>query len=234
MGIYNALSKAWMKPMNSTRDKHFARLAIACLLILITGCTLSSYNTHPEYSARISAIKNPVLLMFDVNLYQMTSDGVVTLRDDWSAVGRMNLRKAISQNLKSRQCHIRPLVLNKQTSREIEEVKALYKLVHKTMDQQTFGPSRSNPERHGFQYSLGSLETILQKLEADAAIFVTGYDKVSAGGRKSMIDLAIADGSGTILYYSVRGTVEGNDLRDPESARLMVRNLLARYSEAEG
>ena len=220
--------------MNSTQNNHFAHLTIACLLILITGCTLSSYNTHPEYRARISAIKNPVLLMSDVNIYQMTSDGLVTLRDDWSAVGRKNLQNAIAQNLKSRQGDIRPLVTNIQTSREIEEVKALYKLVHKTMDQQTFGPSHINPKKRGFQYSLGSMETILQKLGADAAIFVTGYDKVSAGGRKSMIDLAIADSSGTILYYSVRGTIKGNDLRDPESAQLMVRDLLAGFSRAEG
>ena len=106
--------------------------------------------------------------MSEVNIYQMTSDGLVTLRDDWSAVGRKNLQNAIAQNLKSRQGDIRPLVTNIQTSREIEEVKALYKLVHKTMDQQTFGPSRINPEKHDFQYSLGSMETILQKLGADA------------------------------------------------------------------
>jgi hypothetical protein len=49
-----------------------------------------------------------------------------------------------------------------------------------------------------------------------------------------MIDLAIADSSGTILYYSVNGTIKGNDLRDPESAQLMVRDLLAGLSKAEG
>ena len=102
------------------------------------------------------------------------------------------------------------------------------------MDQQTFGSSRTNSKNNDFQYFLGSLETILQKLDADAAIFVTGYDKVSTAGRKSMIDLAIADGSGTILYYSVRGTITGRDLTDPESARSMVQNLLSGFSKAEG
>ena len=223
-----------MKNMSSTRINHFTYPAIACLLVLITGCTLSSYNTHPQYSARISAIKNPVLLMSDVNIYQMTSDGLVTLRDDWSAVGRKNIERAISHNLKSRQCDIKPLVMNNHASQAIEEVKARYKLVHKTMDQQAFGPSQTNTKKRDFQYSLGSIETILQTLGADAAIFVTGYDKISAGGRKSMLDLAIADSSGTILYYSVRGTIKGNDLRDPESAQLMVRDLLSGFSRTEG
>ena len=223
-----------MENMYSNRDKHLAYWTIACLIILITGCTLSSYNTHPEYVDGTPAIKHPVLLMADVNLYQMTSDGMVTLRDDWSAVGRKNLQNALSRNLKSRQCDLKPLVSNPQISGQIEEIKALYKLVHKSMDQQALTSSRSGAKKRGFQYCLGSMETILQKSNADAAIFVTGYDKVSAGGRKSMLDLAIADSSGTILYYSVQGTVKGNDLRDPESARLMVRDLLAGFSGAEG
>ena len=220
--------------MRLTRDKHLTYRTVACLLILITGCTLSSYSSHPEYSVRSNAIKNPVLLMSDVKIYQMTSDGEVTLRDDWSAVGRKNLQDAISLNFRSRQSDLKTLESNIQTSGQIEEIKALYKLVHKSMDQQTFGSSRNNSKNRGFQYCLGSMEAILQKLDADAAIFVTGYDKVSAGGRKSMIDLAIADSSGTILYYSVSGTIKGNDLRDPESAQLMVRDLLAGFSKDQG
>ena len=222
--------------MSLTRDSHLTCRIVACLLILITGCTLSSYSSHPEYDVRSSAIKNPVLLMSDVKIYQMTSDGEVTLRDDWSAVGRKNLQDAISQNFRSRQCDLKTLESSIQTAGEIEEIKALYKLVHKSMDQQAFGSSRNNSKKRGFQYCLGSMEAILQKLEADGAIFVTGYDKVSAGGggRKSMIDLAIADSSGTILYYSVSGTIKGNDLRDPESAQLVVRDLLAGFPGAQG
>ena len=172
--------------------------------------------------------------MSDVHIYQITSDGMATLRDDWSAVGRRNLHEAISQSFNYRQGNIKPWDPNNQKSQDIEEVKTLYKLVHKTMDQQTFGSSRTNSKKRGFRYSLGSLEPILQKLDADAAIFVTGYDKVSSTGRKSMIDLAIADSYGTILYYSVKGTIKGRDLRDPESARSMVQDLLAGFAKAEG
>lgn len=219
--------------MNSDHSKQFALLTAVCLFILLTACTLSSYNTHPEYDARIRAVKNPVLLMSDVHLYQMASDGMATLRDDWSVVGRRNLHEAIFQSFNSRKGNLKPLDANEQRSQEIEEVRALYKLVHKTMDQQTFSSSGTNSKNRGFRYSIGSLEPILQSLDADAAIFVTGYDKISTGGRKSMIDLAIADSSGTILYYSVKGTIKGRDLRDPESARSMVQDLLAGFSKAE-
>jgi len=198
------------------------------------GCTLSSYRIHPEFNSRVSAVNKPVLLLSDVNMYQLSSGGSVTLRDDWSAVGRKNLRKAISRNLKDKQCDLKPLVMDSRIQREIAEVQALYKLVHKTMDQHTFGPAQIADEKRGFQYSLGSMKLILQKFGADSAIFVTGYDRVSDGWRKSKIDLTIADASGTILYYSVKGTINGKDLRDPGSAELMVRDLLSSFSKAEG
>jgi hypothetical protein len=172
--------------------------------------------------------------MSDVHIYQIAPDGTATRRDDWSAMGQKNLREAISQSFKSRYYSIQPLDADTQRSEEIEEVNTLYKLVHKTMDQQIFGPSRTKFKKDDFKYSLGSLENILARLNADAAIFVTGYDKVSTGGRKSMIDIAIADSSGTILYYSVKGTIKGRDLRNPDSARAMVKELLSGFSGARG
>ena len=212
----------------------WANVVIICLLLLITGCSLSSYTTHPEYRDRIRAVQNPVILMSEVDLYQMASDGTVTRRDDWSAVGRQNLRDAILKLFNSRHSQIPPLEAGRRAFHEVREVNTLYKLVHKTMDQQIFGPARSNFKNADFNYSLGSLETILGKLNADAAIFITGYDKISTAGRKSMVDLAIADRSGAILYYSVKGTIEGRDLRDPVSARAMAQELLAGFSEAQG
>jgi len=223
-----------MKNMSATQTKQLINPAIAILLILTAGCSLASHNLHPEYNNRISSIKNPVLLMSDVNMYQITPDGRATRRDDWSALGRKNLQDAITQNLKRRQGNLMPLTKTDRTSQEIEEVIALYKLVHETMDQQIFGASRNISKERGFQYSLGSMETILRRFGADAAIFITGYDKISARGRKSMLDLAIADRSGAILYYSVSGTIKGNDLRDPASAQLMVRSLLSGISGVEG
>lgn len=220
--------------MNLIRCNHRSILVLTGLLLLVTGCTLASYNTHPEYSDRISSVQNPVILMSEVYLYQMAPDGSAIRRDDWSAVGRQNLREAILHRFKSRYSGIQPLDTGIRTSPELKEVNTLYKLVHKTMDQQLFGPARTNFKQQDFKYSLGSLETLLGKLNADAAIFITGYDKVSTTGRKTMIDLAIADRSGAILYYSVKGTTNGHDLRDPGSASAMAKDLLAEFSKAEG
>jgi hypothetical protein len=126
------------------RYNHWSILVITGLLFVVTGCTLASYNTHPEYSDRISAVQNPIILMSEVYLYQMAPDGTAIRRDDWSAVGRQNLRDAILQSFKSRYSGIQPLDTGIRTSPEVKEVNTLYKLVHKTMDQHLFGPSRAN------------------------------------------------------------------------------------------
>ena len=205
-----------------------------CLLILVTSCALDAYRMHPEFDARASSIQESVLITPDVSMYELSSGGVVMLRDDWSRVGRKNLQNAIIRDFKKKQCKVKLAKMDTQIAKEMAEVQALYKLVHKTMDQNTFGPHQNMAEGDGFNFSLGSLESILQKLGADAMIFVTGYDQVFNGGRKALIELAIADFSGTILYYTVKGTTEGKDLRDPADTAALIRHLLSSFSRMEG
>jgi hypothetical protein len=189
---------------------------------------------HPEFNARAGSIQKSVLITPDVNMYELSSGGVVMLRDDWSRVGRKNLQNAILQDFKDKQCTVKLVEMDTQTAKEMAEVQTLYRLVHKTMDQHTFGPHQKMAEKDRFNFSLGSLESILQKLGADAMIFVTGYDQVFNGGRKALIELAIADFSGTILYYTVKGTTEGKDLRDPADTAALIRHLLSSFSRMEG
>ena len=102
------------------------------------------------------------------------------------------------------------------------------------MDQRTFSHHQNKAENDVFRFSLGSLEAILQKLDAQAMIFVTGYGQVFTSGHKTLIDLAIADSSGTILFYSVKGTTQGKDLRDPVATAALIRDLLSGYPGVEG
>jgi len=220
--------------MNITKNKWRAPLSIICLLLWVTGCALDAYRIHPEFNARAGSIQESVLITPDVSMYELSLGGVAMLRDDWSRVGRKNLQNAILRDFKDKQCKVKLVEMDTQTAKQMAEVQTLYRLVHKTMDQHTFGPHQSMAENDGFNFSLGSLESILQKFGADAMIFVTGYDQVFKGGRKALIDLAIADSSGTILYYTVKGTTEGKDLRDPAGTAALIRDLLSSFSRMEG
>lgn len=203
-------------------------------LLAVMGCALTASRTHPQFESRIRGIKDPVLIPPDLNMYELSPGGGAILRSDWSTIGRDNLQKAILAGFKNKQCRVAFLKKDAGITDEMADVQALYRLVNRSLQRHTFGPRQSTDKNHAFDYSLGTLDTILQKLGADAVIFVSGYDQVSEGRRKALIDLAIADASGTILYYSVKGTKEGNDLRDPESAVVVVQALLSSLSKAGG
>ena len=204
------------------------------LLVLVTGCALDAYRMHPEFGTRAGSIKDPVLITPDVGMYELSSGGLVMLRDDWSRAGRKNLQNAILGYFKDKQYNVKLIEMDSQTAKEMEEVQALYRLVHKTMDQHAFGHHQNRSNNHRFKFSIGSLETILQKLDADAMILVTGYDQVFKSGHKALIDLAVADSSGNILYYSVKGTTKGEDLRDPISTAALIHDLLSSFPRMEG
>jgi hypothetical protein len=189
---------------------------------------------HPEFGTRAGSIKDPVLITPDVGMYEFSSGGVAMLRDDWSSAGRKNLQNAILEYFKDKQYNVKVIEMDSQTAKEMEEVQALYRLVHQTMDQHAFGHPQNSSNRHRFDFSIGSLEVILQKLDADAIIFVTGYDQVFTSGHKALIDLAVADSSGNILYYSVKGTTKGEDLRDPVSTAALIHDLLSSFPRIEG
>ena len=208
-------------------------VSVFCLFAVM-GCALTAHRTHPQFESRIRGIKDPVLIPPDLNMCELSPGGMAILRSDWSAIGRDNLQKAILESFKNKQCHVASLQKDAAIADEMTDVQALYRLVNRTMQRHTFGPRQSTDKNRGFEYSLGTLNAILQKLGADSVIFVSGYDQVSKGSRKALIDLAIADASGTILYYSVKGTKEGNDLRDPESAAVVAQALLSSFSKAGG
>ena len=220
--------------MTKTINKWRPALLMMSLLLLMTGCALDAYRMHSDFDARAGSIQESVLITPDVDMYEFSSGGVVMLRDDWSNVGRKNLQNAIIRNFKDKRCRVKLVQMDTQTATEMAEIQTLYRLVHKTMDQQTFGPHQPVAANDEFSFSLGSLESILQRLGADAMIFVTGYDQVHNTGRKAMIDLAIADSSGTILYYAVKGTTKGKDLRDPASTAALIQDLLSSFSRMEG
>jgi len=230
MGIQHSGSN---KPLIKINRWGFCLLLIS-LGLAASGCALSEQRVHPEFEARIHSVAQPVMIPPDVGLLELLPSGLIRQRDDWTATGCRNLQNAISTYLKNVQITLRPLIIGPRIAPEIAEIQALYRLVHKSMQQQTFNAHQGSRAQRPFEYSVGSIDALLNKLGADSMIFVSGYDRVSQAGRKALIDIAIADASGTILYYSVKGSIRGRDLRDPAGANSMVQQLLSGFSRIKG
>ncbi len=228
------IQRLWVSKTQKKLSCWFCGFLFICIGSAASGCALSAQRAHPEVETRANLVSKSVLIPPDVSMLELLPSGLIRPRDDWSTVGCRNLQNALSIHLKNTDITLIPLAVDTDTAQEISEIQALYRLVHKSMWQQTFNAQQDSHARRRFEYSVGSIKTLLNKLGADALIFVSGYDRVSNAGRKALIDLAIADTSGTILYYAVKGSIQGGDLRDPASATSMVQELLSGFPRKKG
>jgi hypothetical protein len=194
------------------------------------GCSLLAQRVHPEFDTRVKTVKRAVLIPPDVSMLELLPSGFIRQRADWNSASHRNLQNAIRHQLQDRQCSLQPLVPDADIERELSEIQALYRLIQKSMWQQTVKSANGSQSVRRFDYSLGSIDTLMDRLGADALVFVSGYDRISATGRKALIKLAITDTSGAILYYAVRGSIQGNDLRDPASADHIMHELFSGFS----
>jgi hypothetical protein len=207
---------------------------ILCLLSTMGGCALPPWRANPEWMTRAKGIQAILVVPAEVRVYQVSQEEVMRLNRDWSETGRRNLDCAIIQGFRNRHYRVKLLMAQGEIHREITEILPLFRAVNKSIQLHAYGPQIFPDKIAHFDYSLGSLKGILEKLHCDAVVFARGYDQVSGGPRKTYISLALADSSGTILWYCVKGSRGDHDLRDPESAANLVDGLLSDFPEAGG
>jgi hypothetical protein len=239
--------------INAKTSQAFAFLLVSLLSIFMFACAPKTYRTHPEFEQRVSKITNPGMLPSDVRVYELTAGGVQDLRDDWCKIGKENVQKAVYEALKQRPFKIEQLVVDKEIEEEIEDIQALYRAVSLSIQLHTYNPQFLFPEKvNHFVYSVGPVDKILKKYGADAIIFVYGFDEISTGGRKALqvagiivgaftgvvvgpragitaVSVALVDSSGEILWYNLKASVGGKDLRDFDSCASMINDMIGEF-----
>lgn len=233
--------------------KSFLLLLCLCLLWIAFGCaSITPYRAHPEFEMRTKNIKTSGLLSPDIKIYEFTAGGVRELRDDWCAKGKVNVQGALIQCFQERPLEVKPVSVDKEMEEEMEDIYALYRAVSTSINLHTYGEFRFPEKMKNFDYSIGTIDKILQKHGTEALIFVYGFDEISTGGRKALqaagiiagaltgvyvmprsgitaVSAAVVDPSGSILWYNIKASQGGYDLRDPESATNFMRAILSSY-----
>ena len=207
----------------------FFLLSLLVIFFDLVGCVSPGPKVHPEFEIRVQQITKPVLMPPDVKVFEALPGGVVVFRDDWSAVGRENLKNATINGFKEKNYIVKPLDSANEISEELQEIQSLYKVVNKSIRLQTYGSQSSSEGKRFIDYSVGSLESILSMLDADALIFVCGLEEVSKGKTRAVITLAVADPSGTIIWHAVQGSRGKHDLTNPKDAAELVLNLIVSF-----
>jgi hypothetical protein len=217
--------------MSVMHRNHFPFLPVLCLLLITFGCASPAYRVHPDFMARTKAIQKPALMLAEVRIYEISPEGVVQIRDDWSRAGKENLIKALTESLMERQLWVTPLTAREERAEDVREIKALYKAVDKSIRLHGYGPQLFPEKRKRFVYSLGPSEKTLSRLGADSMIFMSGSGQISASEQKAWLSIAVSDSCGTILWHCVRHTVDQYDLRDVKGAAEFVDDLLSSFPE---
>src|SRR5574341_961699 len=138
------------------------------------------YRSHPELMTRKKDIKTIGIVPFDVKVYEvdLREPVILKLRDDWSNQARENIMKALVDVLKGKNAEIKTLTLDKEEMQK--KMDNLCRAVDRCIDLST----HPFPEKEkNFDYSVGSIENILNAYGVDALIFVYGRYEIASAGR---------------------------------------------------
>ena len=209
-------------------------LVLTVSLVMINGCSAPSHRVHPQFDTRFNTITKPVLITADVKVFESLPGGMVLLRDDWGKLGRQNLQNAIVEGFREKNCRVKLLDHNAELKTELEEIRSLYNVVNKSIRLQSYIHASASKPPSDFDYSIGSLEHILPKLGGDAAIFVSALEKVFNGKSLAVVNLAIADPSGTIIWYAEEGSRGKSGFTHTTAAMALVKRLIFSFPEVDG
>lgn len=204
-------------------------LSLFPLFCFTEGCMLAPYRAHPQFESRVAKIKALTLVPPAVEVYELSPSGLSELRDDWSMLGRKNLEEALIEKFTRKQYSIRTLRADLEVRKELAEIQALYTQVNRSVQLHSYGPQVFPEKVTQFEYGMGSIQRVLEACGTDSLVFVTGFDQVSPNNPKTYVSIALADSSGTILWYCVKGSKGGHELKDPFSTAMLVEEILSSF-----
>jgi len=226
---------------------------LTMLALATAGCAPTLQSNRAELDTRARKLRNVLLLPPDTKICELSVGGVREQRDDWCAAGRKNLEKAIIENLNGKGISAKVFQVPADMVNEVEEIKALYQAVKDSMYAHAYFWNGRNhnffPDRlKNFDYTVGSLDKLLKKQKADGLLLVHADDEISSSGRKALrvvqaitpfataarsgtteVEIALTDRKGDILWDNFFYESGGYDLREPDSTRKFVKELLGEF-----
>ena len=228
----------------------FLRLIIIYLLfhVFIVGCVPVVYKKHVEFDSKLKEIKTTGVVEPDVKLYEFSAGGVHELRDDWSEAAHDTLTKCFFNLVSDKTIKIENTKLDSAILKDLDEVNALYREVSYAIDNYAMGQFPFPNKKNNFDYSLGPLDNIFDKLNVNSLVFIYGRQEVPSSGRKTLaaagavvgiltgvmvtprasitdVNIALVNRDGAVLWYG-HNLKRSVDLRKPRSVKRMLKSIL--------
>jgi hypothetical protein len=228
-------------------------ILLALLAFATAGCAPTLQSNRAELDTLARKLRNVLLLPPDTKICELSAGGISEQRDDWCAAGRKNLEKAIIENLNGKGINVKLFQVPADMVNEVDEIKTLYQAVKGSMDAHAYFWNGRNPNffpdrLKNFDYTVGSLDKLLKKQKADGLLLVHAEDEISSSGRKALrvvqainpfgtaarsgtteVEIALTDRKGDILWDNFFYESGGYDLRELDSTRSFVKELLDEF-----
>jgi hypothetical protein len=226
--------------------------AVALLSGLFGGCATTSQpsgRAHGTTTDQMTQVHRVAALPAQLTINQLSAGGVSEKRDDWTEVARVHARTTLENLRPGSIAYVPDLETRPELADEIREVRALADLIE--TNYVVFGMSPVAVPGRQFDFSVGSIDRILEAAGADALLVVSGVDEVFTTDREvlaavsfiasaALTGQAVVPGSGeahvsaaliardgTILWWNVVGDGAISDLRTPEGVQATMKRLLA-------
>ncbi|HEX9781200.1 MAG TPA: hypothetical protein VGA56_00515 [Opitutaceae bacterium] len=244
-----------MRVLHLSEGRHCA-IAVSSLIVtvLVAGCATAPAHTtsriHATTPARMGEITVTAALPADITLNSLGAGGVAERRDDWTEMARAHARNTLKSIRPGRIVYAGDLETREELADEIAEVEALFQLIDLNL-LLTYSPLQMVPPTAitRFDYSVGSIDRILDTAGADALLIVRGVDDIFAADRKALavaafilsaaagagynmssgeahLSAALIGRDGTLLWYDWLGEGAIGDMRKPESVQATLTRLL--------
>lgn len=226
------------------------------LSLLINNFALAEPKLH--YTIKNDATSRPlrqiVYIPLDIEVYELTVGGVLEEVPEWSRKAEENIRSAVlftkqeSGNYYA-QTQVDSSKLTTEEREILEEHLILFKLVaNNAMWVTESNISAWKYKNEHFDYTIGSgLSFLKTKYDVDAGLLIFGRDVISSNERKAAAVVGAVFGvgvplghtrliaglvhfeTGEVLWLNHRISTGGFDMRDPESCRSFIIDLVKDY-----
>lgn len=170
-------------------------ISLTVFFFVLCSCVTPPAKRHAEFETRIQKVESVALVQPYIQIFELMSDGKRLLRHDLSQVGEENVLHALRKYFEENQSLVKPVVITKDIKEEMEDFLALFRAVSQSIQLHgRLGPALLPEKQKNFDYSVGSIEPILEKTGLDSLLVFCGTEEIPTAGKKAS-DVAIAAGA---------------------------------------
>jgi len=140
------------------------------------GCTPRYTGYGPHFPAVEPHLKKIAILTPDFSTFEVSGGGIPEYREDWSALGRNNLRLSLNDEL-TRHRFEGILVDSATLPFSTDTLRIFIKQIAGAIQRNLYGRNPFLCEINEFSYSIGSIAELCDHLESDAVLFIFGMDE---------------------------------------------------------